>query len=65
MRAIIIVMVEGRIMPNPKVNAWDHYYISSIQGLFSGMAGCHFSRDLTRCLLISGCGQSHVSAKHG
>jgi len=32
---------------------------------FSAMAGWHFSRDLTRCLLIGGCGQSHVSAKHG
>ena len=32
---------------------------------FSAMAGWHFSRDLTRRLLIGGCGQSHVSAKHG
>jgi len=32
---------------------------------FSAMAGWHFSRDLTRCLLIGGCDQSHVSAKHG
>ena len=32
---------------------------------FSGMAGWHFSRDLTRHLLIGGCGQSHVSTKHG
>jgi len=32
---------------------------------FSGTAGWHFSRDLTRCLLIGGCGQSPVSAKHG
>ena len=32
---------------------------------FSGMAGWHFSRDLTRRLLIGGCGQSHVFAKHG
>jgi len=32
---------------------------------FSATAGWHFSRDLTRCLLISGCGQSHISAKHG
>ena len=32
---------------------------------FSATAGWHFSRDLTRCLLIGGCGQSHVSAKHG
>ena len=32
---------------------------------FSAMAGWHFSRDLTRCLLIGGCGQSYVSAKHG
>jgi len=28
-------------------------------------AGWHFSRDLTRCLLIGGCGQSHVSVKNG
>jgi len=27
---------------------------------FSAMAGWHFSRDLTRCLLIGRCGQSHV-----
>ena len=32
---------------------------------FSAMAGWHFSRDLTRCVLVGGCGQSHVSAKHG
>ena len=32
---------------------------------FSAMAGWHFSRDLTRRLLIGGCDQSHVSAKHG
>ena len=32
---------------------------------FSATAGWHFSRDLTRHLLIGGCGQSHVSAKHG
>ena len=32
---------------------------------FSAMAGWHFSRDLTSCLLIGGCGQSHISAKHG
>ena len=31
----------------------------------SATAGWHFSRDLTRCLLIGGGGQSHVSAKHG
>ena len=29
---------------------------------FSAMVGWHY---LTRCLLIGGCGQSHVSAKHG
>ena len=28
-------------------------------------AGWHFLRDLTRHLLIGGCGLSHVSAKHG
>ena len=32
---------------------------------FSATAGWHFSRDLTRHLLIGGCGHSHVSAKHG
>ena len=32
---------------------------------FSAMAGWHFSRYLARRLLIGGCGQSHVSAKHG
>ena len=32
---------------------------------FSATAGWHFSRDLTRHLLIGRCGQSHVSAKHG
>jgi len=32
---------------------------------FLATAGWHFSRDLTRHLLIGGRGQSHVSAKHG
>ena len=32
---------------------------------FSATPGWHFSRDLTRCLLIGRCGQSYVSAKHG
>ena len=32
---------------------------------FSVTAGWHFSRDLTRRLLIGGCGESHMSAKHG
>jgi len=32
---------------------------------FSAIAGWHFSRDLTRRLLISGCSQSHATAKHG
>ena len=32
---------------------------------FSAAAGCHFPRDLTRRLLIGGCGQSHVSVKDG
>ena len=32
---------------------------------FSATAGWHFSRDLARCLLIGGCGQSHVSVKYG
>ena len=32
---------------------------------FSATAGWHFLRDLTRRLLISGCGHSHVSVKYG
>jgi len=36
-----------------------------IKAHFSAMAGWHFLRDLTRRLLIGGCDQSHVSAKHG
>ena len=32
---------------------------------FSATVGWHFSGELTRRLLIGGCGQSHVSAKHG
>ena len=32
---------------------------------FSTLAGWHFSRDLTRCLLNGGCGHSHVSVKYG
>ena len=32
---------------------------------FSATAGWHFSSDLAMHLLIGGCGQSHVSAKHG
>ena len=32
---------------------------------FSAKAGWHFSRELTRRLLIGGCGQSHVSLKYG
>ena len=32
---------------------------------FSAMAGWHFARDLTRHLLIGGCGQNHVSVKCG
>ena len=31
----------------------------------SATAGWNFWSDLTRCLLISGCGQSHVSVKDG
>ena len=34
---------------------------SEFKARFSAMAGWHFSRDLTRHLLIGGCGQSHVS----
>jgi len=32
---------------------------------FSATAGWHFSRDLTRHLLIGVCGHSHVSVKYG
>ena len=32
---------------------------------FSATAGWHFLRDFTRCLLIGGCGQSHISVKYG
>jgi len=32
---------------------------------FSATAGWHFSRGLTRHLLIGGCGQSHVSVEDG
>ena len=32
---------------------------------FSATAGWHTSRDLSRRLLIGGCGQSHVSVKNG
>ena len=31
---------------------------------FSATAGWHFSRDLTRRLLIGGCGHGHVSVKY-
>ena len=32
---------------------------------FSATAGWHFSRDLTRRLLIGGCSHSHISIKYG
>ena len=32
---------------------------------FSAKAGWHFSRDLTRRLLVGGCGHSHISVKYG
>ena len=32
---------------------------------FSATAGWHFSRDLTRRLLLGECGSSHISAKDG
>ena len=32
---------------------------------FSATAGWHFWRDLTRHLVIGGCGHSHVSVKYG
>ena len=32
---------------------------------FSATAGWHFLRDLTRCLVIGGCGHSHISVKYG
>ena len=37
----------------------------AFKACFSATAGWHFSRVLTRCLLIVGCGQIHVSAKDG
>ena len=37
----------------------------AFKACFSAMAGWHFSRDLSRCLLIGGCGQSNVSVKNG
>jgi len=36
-----------------------------LKARFSATAGWHFSRDLTRCLLIGGCGRSHESVKYG
>ena len=38
---------------------------SEFKALFSATAGWHFSKDLTRCLLVGGCGHSHVSVKYG
>jgi len=38
---------------------------SDFKARFPATAGWHFSRDLTSCFLIGGCGQSHVSTKHG
>ena len=38
---------------------------SEFKARFSATVGWHFLRDLTRRLLIGGCGQSHISAKHG
>ena len=32
---------------------------------FSATTGWHFLRDISRHLLIGGCGQSHVSVKNG
>jgi len=49
-------------------NKWSHLVgppFPEFKARFSAKAGWHFSRDLTRRLLIGGCGQSHVSAKHG
>ena len=37
----------------------------TFKACFSAMAGWHFSRDLTRRFLISGCDQSHMSVKDG
>ena len=31
---------------------------------YSATTGLHFSRDLSRCMLIGGCSQSHVSVKN-
>ena len=38
---------------------------SEFKACFSATAGWHFSRDLTRHLLIGGCGHSHISVKYG
>ena len=37
----------------------------AFKACFSATAGWHFSRDLSRHLLISRCGHSHLSAKNG
>ena len=38
---------------------------SEFKARFSATAGWHFSRDLTRCLLIGGCDHSQVYGMHG
>ena len=37
----------------------------AFKACFSATAGWHFSRDLSRHLLISRCGHSHLSVKNG
>jgi len=38
---------------------------SEFKAHFSATAGWQFSRDLTRHLLIGGCGHGHISVKYG
>ena len=39
--------------------------VPEFKARFSATAGRHFSRDLTRRLVIGGCDHSHVSVKYG
>ena len=38
---------------------------SEFKAHFLATAGWHLLRDVTRCLLIGGCGHNHVSVKYG
>jgi len=49
-------------------NKWSHLVgppFPEFKARFSATTGWHFSRDLTRHLLIGGCGHSDVSVKYG